>query len=1086
MALGGIVYKRGRALGGLMAGLADLLAKLSVDQHLRGRQFEELCLWFFTNDPLFKTQLKRVWLWRDWPGRWGADAGIDVVAETHGGEVWAIQAKAYAPNHSITKRDVDTFLSESARPGFSHRLVIGTTNQIGTTARRTIQAQRGSVGLLLLADLEKSQVDWPRSPGDLRPARVRRKRPFCHNRKAVAEVCDGLERTDRGQLIMACGTGKTLVGLWAAARLRARRTLVLLPSLSLLAQTLREWTANAASPFAVLAVCSDETVAEDDHFVEHTSELGIPVTTEPSEIGAFLRRRGTRVVFATYQSSLRVAEALHSAPRFDLVVADEAHRCAGAAASSFASVLDANVIRAKRRLFMTATPRYFTERIRREGNDLAYEIASMDDHDLFGPVLHRLTFGDAIERGLLSDYQVAIVGVDDDTSRRYAEQAVLVRTDRETKTDARSLAGQVGLAKAMRKYDLRRVISFHSRVRSARAFSASLADTLAWMPPRQRPTGEVWASYVSGEMPSGRRDVLLSRLRHIEEGQRGLLTNARCLGEGVDVPSVDGVAFIDPRRSQVDIVQAVGRAIRRSEEKTVGTVVLPLFIDTTEDAEVALDSSVFKPVWDVLRALRAHDELLGEQLDELRRSLGRRRGRLRLPSKIRIDLPVGLTPEFADAFSVRLVNLTTAPWEFWFGLMEGYVEREGTAKVPVDYKEQGFNLGSWAERQRAIYSDSPSALARGVQLSSSRIARLEALPGWTWHRWDSAWDVNLRLLKQYVEREGHTRIPFTHIEDEQRLGGWASKQRVAHRDGKLSRARIARLEAVPEWTWDARESAWNEGFDALVAFAQAKGHANVPSTYRSAGFALGPWVQYQRSYNSDGTLSKERRRKLEAVPGWTWDPRQAAWEEGFAALCRFVQRVDHAQVPARFREDGFRLGQWVVVQRQRAMRDTLSAEERERLESLPGWSWARHHDRWERSFGTLEAYVAREGHACPPAKHNENGFRLGGWVDVQRQAYKRSDLSSERIERLEGLPGWNWSPKGEAWTEMYDVLCSYVSREGHALVPKAHIEDGVRLGQWVNNQRALYNRGDLSSERTKRLGALAGWQWTTTKARVHR
>jgi predicted helicase len=431
-----------------VAGLAALLGRLSAEQHVRGRQFEELCRWFFTNDPLFTTQLKRVWLWRDWPGRWGPDAGIDLVAKTNAGELWAIQAKAYHPAHSITKRDVDTFLSESARPEFSHRLVIGTTNQIGATARRTIEAQRVSAGLLLLADLEKSQVEWPRSPGDLRPARVRRKRPFPHNRKAVREICHGFEKTDRGQLIMACGTGKTLVGLWAAERLGSRRTLVLLPSLSLLAQTMREWTANASSPFAVLAACSDQTVTAEDDLVEHTEELGIPVTTKAEDIATFLRQRGPRVVFASYQSSPRIADAFATpVPAFDLAIADEAHRCAGPLAGDFATILDPKAIRARRRLFMTATPRFFTERLRREGRDADWELASMDDKDLFGEVFHRLPFGEAIDRGLLADYQVAIIGVDDVTYRSYAERAALVRTDSLPSTDARTLAGQIGRVK---------------------------------------------------------------------------------------------------------------------------------------------------------------------------------------------------------------------------------------------------------------------------------------------------------------------------------------------------------------------------------------------------------------------------------------------------------------------------------------------------------------------------------------------------------------------------------------------------------------------------------------------------------------
>ena len=265
-------------------------------------------------------------------------------------------------------------------------------------------------------------------------------------------------------------------------------------------------------------------------------------------------------------------------------------------------------------------------------------------------MFHRLAFAEAIERDLLTDYQVVVVGVDDATYRDWAERGRFVTIDGTEVTDARTLAGQIGLAKAMRRYDLHRTITFHSRVKRAREFARDLPEVIAWMPARQRPTGHLWADYVSGEMPAGQRHVLLQHLGRLDHGERGLLANARCLAEGVDVPTLDGVAFIDPRRSEVDIVQAVGRAIRLAPDKTVGTIVIPVFIDTDEDPENALDDSAFKPVWDVIKALRSHDDELGEQLDELRRQLGRRGRRPRLPRKIHLDLPAKGRHRFRPRF----------------------------------------------------------------------------------------------------------------------------------------------------------------------------------------------------------------------------------------------------------------------------------------------------------------------------------------------------------------------------------------------------------------------------------------------------
>ncbi len=284
---------------------------------------------------------------------------------------------------------------------------------------------------------------------------------------------------------------------------------------------------------------------------------------------------------------------------------------------------------------MTATPRFYTPRLRREAGLLDVDVASMDDESVFGAVLHRLTFREAIDCDLLSDYQVVVVGVDNETYRAWAERGEFVTPDGVEVTDARTLAGQIAVAKIMRKYKLRRVISFHSRVNAARKFSDDVPYVSAWMPARARPQRAIWSEHVSGAMSSGHRDRLLVRFRDLGTDEIGLLSNARCLGEGVDVPTLDGVAFIDPRRSTIDIIQAVGRAIRKAPDKTLGTIVLPVFLADEEDPDRMLDESAFKNVWNVLKALRAHDEALGEELDELRRRLGAHRSAARRPGKIK-------------------------------------------------------------------------------------------------------------------------------------------------------------------------------------------------------------------------------------------------------------------------------------------------------------------------------------------------------------------------------------------------------------------------------------------------------------------
>lgn len=311
------------SLGGVGA-LGDLLSRLDPDPLRRGKQFERICKWFLTSDPVYKHELRRVWLWDEWPGRWGGDAGIDLVAEDRNGHLWAIQAKAYDPAYRVTKRDVNKFLAESGRQVFTYRMLIATTNLIDRIGERTIQDQEKRVTFFRLNDLQAADVDWPASPMALRPARPRKPaRPHDYQREAIKKVVKRLESADRGQLIMACGTGKTLTALFIREKLEATRTLVLVPSLALLKQTLNVWRANCTTEFASLPVCSDDTVAktDDDLAVAHTSDIGVPVTTDPEEIAAFLRQRSSpRAVFAIYQSSPQIAEAfrLGRVPAFEL------------------------------------------------------------------------------------------------------------------------------------------------------------------------------------------------------------------------------------------------------------------------------------------------------------------------------------------------------------------------------------------------------------------------------------------------------------------------------------------------------------------------------------------------------------------------------------------------------------------------------------------------------------------------------------------------------------------------------------------------------------------------------------------------
>jgi hypothetical protein len=410
-----------------------------------------------------------------------------------------------------------------------------------------------------------------------------------------------------------------------------------------------------------------------------------------------------------------------------------------------------------------------------------------------------------------------------------------------------------------------------------------------------------------------------------------------------------------------------------------------------------------------------------------------------------------------------------AAWEAGFSYLERFVAREHHARVTTQHLEDGYRLGQWVEVQRLTY--------RADRLSPERIACLEALPGWDWHPLDADWEEGFSHLERYVAREGNARVPRKHREDGYALGGWVNKQRAAHRAGRLSGQRTARLEVQPGWVWNPREADWEDGFSRLERFAAREGDTRVLPRHREGGYALGRWVVDERVAYRAGRLPPERIARLESLPGWAWNPLDADWEDGFSHLEHFAAREGHTRVPQKHLEDGYRLGGWVSEVRGTYRAGRLSPERIARLEFLPGWARNPFEVDWEEGFCSLERFAAREGHSRVPPNRVDDGYRLGQWIQIQRLAYRAGRLSPERIGRLESLPGWAWNPFEVDWEEGFCSLERFAAREGHTRVPQNHVENGYPLGTWVNKQRTVHRACRLSDERSARLEALPGWTW---------
>jgi superfamily II DNA or RNA helicase len=1050
-----------------------LLTSLSPDAHFRGKQFERIAKWWLTQDPIRSLDVKQAWLWDEWPERSGPDIGIDIVAEMFDGTLCAIQAKCFDENRDIPKSELDSFVSAASHRTFQHRWLIATTDRLSANARRMLDDQH--VTRIMRSDLEESLDAWPTSVDELNPIQQVKSSPRPHQNLAINDVVKGLASNNRGQLIMACGTGKTLTALWIKETLKPRTTLVLVPSLNLLAQTLSEWAKNTSSPWNYLCVCSDDTVNKaDDQPISTVGDLPFDVTTNAEQISDFLSLGGEKIIFSTYQSSSQVAKAQEqSGVSFDLVICDEAHRLTGKTDADYATVLDEKKIVSQKILFMTATPRTYTTAAKSKAEERGVEITSMDDEHIYGPVLHKLSFGEAIKQDLLSDYRVLIVGVTDPQVQDLIDRRELVSVNDAVTTDARTLAAHIGLAKATKDYNLKRTISFHSRIKSADQFARDHAKILEWLPESHKPSGEIWTGTISGAMNTGDRRKLLTQLRLDGEDRHAILTNARCLTEGVDVPSLDGVAFIDPRSSQVDIIQAVGRAIRKSRNKEIGTIVLPVLIPTDVDAENAIEDTSFKPIWAVLNALKSHDEDFSHQLNDLRTELGRTGKLSNLPSRLVEDLPSELDskfPNFIHQLSLAVLEQTSSSWNHWYGMLQRFQIENGHCRVVRPRNRKGPKtttdvFAGWVNTQRSLFATGG--------LSQERIDSLNAVPGWIWSIQDEQWEFAIDLLSGFIHREGHSQVPQQHIESDFKLGLWASNLRARYPN--LIPDRIEFLESLPGWSWDPKEDHWQQRFKELEEYSRLHGTALVS---RQGAGSLGSWIESQRNSRNRGNLPVDKIELLENLPNWSWHTKKDAWQKGFDYLFAYSEVHGTCNVPLNFEVDGFALGRWFRKQYSRI--DEYSIDRQKLLRELPGWTEEPLVQLWESRFELLIKFVRREGTSAVPKNHLEDDFALGNWIGTQRSMKKRNSLDPTRAARLERLPGWLWNPLQDKWETKFEALQQFAITTGNSMPARNQIYNEVEIGSFAYIQRG--KKKNLSPKRKRLLESLPGWSWSVTEA----
>ncbi|MEB2584693.1 DEAD/DEAH box helicase family protein [Bacillus cereus] len=555
------------------------------------------------------------------------DHGVDGIIVRKDGKIIAYQVKFRTDRISPSYTELATFWTESEHADF--RLIItNATNLPSATERRKQQMA------VLLDTLEQLNSDFFSDMKSLIEGQVPKRKepptPRPYQEKILTEILQGFLAEDKGKLLAACGSGKTLIAKWLSDRMDSQNTLFIAPSLSLIKQTIEEWTSKTEKPFVYLAVCSDQTVINDveaDESELKVSEANFPVTTEPAVIQEFVRNKSEypKVIFSTYQSLDAIMNALLDEEfSFDLALFDESHRTAGVKDSPmFTYALKDEFIPIKKRLFMTATERFVTDKIKKHAEESGASALSMDNIEQYGITFSELNFGAAIEQGIIADYRVVVCTMAEDELYELVEKNHYIQLDIGDDTNTSTidnLMKQVILAKAVKELNVKKIVTYHSKVDIARKFISgdrhqpALRDVFTQVAPHIKDS-ELFLDHVSGYMTSGERKKILATF---EQSEYGVISNAKCLTEGVDVPSIDAVYFSDPKDSTIDIIQAIGRALRKkqTEEKT-SYILIPVILPKGVTSFSGLRTELFDTLHSVVQALRDQDKKLAHIIDEV-------------------------------------------------------------------------------------------------------------------------------------------------------------------------------------------------------------------------------------------------------------------------------------------------------------------------------------------------------------------------------------------------------------------------------------------------------------------------------------
>jgi superfamily II DNA or RNA helicase len=959
----------------------------------KGDLLEYFTYYLYLLIPVLKNDLDNVWLHKDVPTKTrkklklpSKDKGVDLLIKKNG-KYYAIQCKFRTDrNEVISWSELSTFFGLSF--GMTNKIKGGylVTNTYNVCSEVENSDKVNSIAGDFFDDniLPSFFRNMHKLINDKNAEIEYEKRiPYVHQEECINECEKYFKDNNKGYLEMACGTGKTLVSYWVDKKLKPSRTLILVPSLYLLSQFFSDWVNQMYADkrqYNFLLIGSDLDVEED---IKYKSN-GLILKTKPKKIKKYLEKYKDEnlVVICTYQSSDKLIKACDSEYTFQLACFDESHKTVGKVDKKFSLLLqDTKTLKIEKRLFMTATPKVY-KGTRNDEDD----IISMDDEDYYGKNIYSYNTGNAIIDKKLVDYQVMTITALKSEIRKAIKDNKLVEYKKEFEDEeAHYLATILILLQKFYDSTCNHLITYHNTVKRAKKFAKFLEVINKLIYKKQK----IYVNSLDGKVSMNNRKKVI---REFVDSEKGILCSARVLNEGVNIPIVDSICFVDNRFSTIDIVQCIGRSLRLCEEKKIATIFVPVFLKNMNDEDI--DSSAFGNIVKILKSLKNSDEGITEYFKF--RSEGKKYSRKILVHK-----------RFAEVEGSEKIdlkewnkNIDAKIWEMTDSFE--YISEKFRDWVEINKRTPKHHSDDIVEKKLSKWYQHRREDKRNGTLSQEKIKKLELIPLWKWEEED-LFDKYFDDTNKFIEK--YDKIPSAMSENihEQKLGRWCARQRKHKSENTLSKERIELLETLKHWQWKKWER-HDKDYNTVLIELKEYLDENDSLPTRKTNKELAQWIYSRRNEKKEGKLSKEKIKDLEALDHWTWE-REDLFDEILSKIKKYKKR--YGRFPRINGKDMTKeekiLGCWISTQRKNKKEGNLSKERIEKLESLKDWLWDRLDD-YNNNLSDLKEYID-ENNSLPTLKTNK---KLTEWIYKRRADKKKGRLSKEKIKQLETLDHWKW------------------------------------------------------------------------------